>query len=103
MDVFFAILIFIAVIGITAVLFGGWVIVSVVRWLGRGMSALVGVPPNPPSPALTATAPDRARCPRARCHAENPKSARFCRRCGKAMTEAQAAATGAAGPARSAV
>jgi hypothetical protein len=83
MDVLAAILVFVAVIAVTAVLFGGWLVVTVVRGLVRGLGLLL----DPPRPRPTALTPDRVLCPRARCHAENPTGAQFCRRCGKPLAE----------------
>ena len=43
-EVFFTIFLFIAITGITAVLFGGWVLLTVFRVLGRGLGLLFGSP-----------------------------------------------------------
>ena len=76
------ILIFIGVIAVTVLLFGGWLVVSlvkaVVRALGGGQLAHGGY-------SALATTPDKVRCFRARCHAENPRDGRFCRRCGYSL------------------
>jgi hypothetical protein len=79
-EVLVTILIFIGVIAVTVLLFGGWLVVALVRGFTR---LLIG-----PEPAtgrqrmLAPTAPNRVRCARPRCHAENPVGVRFCRRCG---------------------
>ena len=89
MDVFGAIFIAIAVIGITAVLFGGWLLVALMRGLGQAINFLIGggVPSQlPVPPAITANG---VRCPRARCHAENPRGVEFCRRCGRSLRAEQ--------------
>ena len=85
------ILIFIAVIAITAVLFGGWLIVAVISLLGRML-----MKPFRPAPSSTLTRPSEAtsaatttiRCPNERCRAENPAGASFCRRCGTPVRSA---------------
>jgi hypothetical protein len=81
------ILIFVAVIAITAVLFGGWLVLTIVRALGRAI-----LPPRrevDELPMLATTAATTARCPNERCRAENPPAASFCRRCGTAMRSVQ--------------
>src|SRR5689334_4726711 len=81
------ILIFVAVIAIAAVLFGGWLVVTIVRPLGRAI-----LPPKREAeelPMLQTTAVTTARCPKERCRAENPAMASFCRRCGTAMRSVQ--------------
>lgn len=81
------ILIFVAVIAITAVLFGGWLVLTIVRALARAIfsSRRKGWDLT----MLETTAPTTARCPNDRCRAENPAAASFCRRCGTAMRSVQ--------------
>jgi hypothetical protein len=72
---------------IAALLFGAWVTVAfvrlVVRLLGGGGPRQVrGAPP----------APGQVLCVHARCHAHNPPAAHFCRRCGRSLGAARAAA-----------
>ena len=83
-EVVVTILIFIGVIAVTVVLFAGWLVVSLMRGLTR---LLMGTSrPSARGQALfAATSPDRIRCARARCHAENPQRGRFCRRCGYSL------------------
>ena len=76
------ILIFIGVIAVTVLLFGGWLVVALVKGVVR---ALGGGPPARPGYSALATTPDKVRCLRARCHAENPRGGRFCRRCGYSL------------------
>jgi hypothetical protein len=76
------ILIAIGVIVLTAVIFGGWLLVNVIRLISRGIAGLLGVPHHQ-RPMLSR--PVTVRCPRSRCHAENYPTARFCRRCGVGM------------------
>jgi hypothetical protein len=78
------ILIFVAVIAITAVLFGGWLILAILNLLGRLLFAPLrkgGAPEStlvlPPGETMTTI-----RCPNDRCRAENPAIASYCRRCG---------------------
>ena len=78
------ILIFVAVIAITAVLFGGWLIVAVINLIGRLLFAPMRRDAAPTSTlVLHPTEPTTTiRCPNERCRAENPATASFCRRCG---------------------
>src|SRR5690348_15379065 len=89
MDFFGAIFIAIAVIGVTAVLFGGWILVTAMRGLGQAIHLLLG-PVGPPPRRLPMTRSNMVRCPRARCHAENPVGVQFCRRCGRSLVPEQA-------------
>lgn len=77
-------LIVVGVIVLTALIFGGWLLMTVVRLISRGIAGLLGVP-NYQRRSLTTSA--MLRCPRPRCHAENHPSARFCRRCGMGMND----------------
>lgn len=72
--------VFIAIIGISAILFGGWVLVCVFK----GISHVVGMmfcAANAVTKGVD-THSDGV-CPS--CHQANPTSARFCRRCGRPM------------------
>jgi len=66
-EFFITIFVFIALFGLTVVLFGGWVVVMTVR----GISGLIG--------GLFASSSNA--CPT--CREKNPNWARFCRRCGQ--------------------
>jgi hypothetical protein len=79
-------LIAIGVLLVSALLFGGWLIVSIVRLIGRALG------PSPRVNALPAPALNRVRCGREGCRAENPAPARFCRRCGRMLQVGQAPA-----------
>lgn len=81
MDPLLGILLFIAVMAIAAVAFGGWVLMALVR----AMTRLLGLAPRGHLPDQAAVP---AICPRERCRAENPGEARFCRRCGQPMRPA---------------
>ena len=75
--------IFFGVILITALLFGGWVIITLVRFILRGLVALVSphsLPPPAPQPR-----PIMIVCTNPRCRHGNPSLAQFCRRCGNAL------------------
>jgi hypothetical protein len=76
------ILIFIGVIAVTVLLFGGWLVVALVKGVVR---ALGGGQGHAGAYSALATTPDKVRCFRARCHAENPRGVRFCRRCGYSL------------------
>jgi hypothetical protein len=84
--VFVVTLIVIGVLLVSALVFGGWLIVSIVRLIGRAVG------PSPRPNALPAPALNRVRCGRQGCGAENPTPARFCRRCGRILNLQQAAA-----------
>ena len=86
--------IFFAVIAITALLFGGWVVITLVRFVLRGLVAIVSPMPSPSSPSsLPPPAPQPGhatlRCTNARCLHVNPAIAQFCRRCGNALPAVQ--------------
>ncbi|MDB5173621.1 MAG: hypothetical protein JWO87_3878 [Phycisphaerales bacterium] len=86
MHLVFATLIFIAVIVVTVIIFGGWVVVTLIRTIARAISG----PRTAPVARQVSYGPPLARqqlirCPQTRCMADNPAGARFCRRCGQAM------------------
>ena len=60
---------------ITAALFCGWIIWAIIRFIVGGITRLAGGAPIRPQLAAV-------RCARIGCAAQNPTSARFCRRCG---------------------
>jgi hypothetical protein len=78
-DVVFTILVFIGVISVTALLFGGWLIMTLVRFARRVL--------NPPRPAMLNM--QQPVCPNPGCRAPSPANARFCRRCGSRLTIGQ--------------
>ena len=61
-----AIFVFIALFGLTILLFGGWLVVTIVKGIGAAASGLFS---------------SSAACPS--CREKNPSWARFCRRCGQ--------------------
>lgn len=76
-ELFIAILVFLALIFLGSLVFGGWLLVSVARLIGRA----VGAGGRRQAGALSQ--PHTIRCTHERCRAVNPERARFCRRCGK--------------------
>src|SRR4051812_36264412 len=86
-EVVFTIFLFIAITGITAVLFGGWVIVSVFRMAGHVFGAVFGASRHFRPIAMRASA--MRACSNPSCKTHNPTDARFCRRCGTHLPEAQ--------------
>jgi hypothetical protein len=64
---------------VLTLVFGGWVIVVVLRLVGRILGGLFA-----PAPAPRAILPV-IRCGHPKCRATNPGRARFCRRCGKML------------------
>jgi hypothetical protein len=57
------------------------IIIAIVRAIFGGARAVMGVASGPSQPL------DLQPCTQVRCHAINPRGARFCRRCGKALGE----------------
>ena len=82
-DIFILVLIVLGALVLGTVLFGGWLILKVVSLIGRGLGSMVGLP-TAHRPALAS--PPTLRCPRPKCHAANAPAAKFCRRCGTAMS-----------------
>lgn len=78
MHFLFVIFVAVAIFAVTAVVFSGWLVVVISRWLYR----LLDLSPRSSGATSMPTSPNHVRCPRSGCHAENLKSARFCRRCG---------------------
>src|SRR4051812_32215135 len=85
-EAFAAIFIFIAIIAVTAVLFGGWLIVTLVRVLFRGASYLLGDEERQP---MSLPGQNNATGPRAIGRPPSPAAAGFGRRCGRQMPRAQ--------------
>jgi hypothetical protein len=80
MEIAITILIILGVVLVTALVLGGWLIVAVVRLIGGLFSAGASH-----ASTLPAAGPGRVRCPHPKCRADNPHTARFCRRCGKML------------------
>lgn len=84
-DLVFGILIVFGLALVGTLVFGGWVIVAVLRLAGRMLRGVFGAPPAlPPAPQVV-------RCGHPGCRAVNPGRARFCRRCGKMLHARQPA------------
>ena len=81
-DLVVTILIFVGIMGVTALLFGGWVVVSIVRFAARKLSGQPAMLP----PQMTGMGPT---CANDRCRTTNPPGARFCRRCGQNLGQPQ--------------
>jgi hypothetical protein len=80
----FSIIIFMAVIVITTVIFGGWVMFTVFRGFGR----LLGSGSRYPQPAQRFDVPPvngSIQCTAPGCRHVSPSGARFCRHCGRAL------------------
>ncbi len=75
------ILIFFAAIVVAAVVLVGWLIIAIVRLLGRLIFG-ESQPARAFTGLLRAEAPLGRRCGNDRCCADNPGAADYCRRCG---------------------
>jgi hypothetical protein len=80
----FTVFIFFIVIALTAVIFFGWIVFTIVRLIIGGIQALF-IPDHRSRAAVT----PGVRCQTRGCFAVNPPQARFCRRCGRALPVAQ--------------
>ncbi len=77
-------LLIMGVIAITAVVFGGWLLVTFFRLIGRCISAIFAPPaPRPPRAMGQNANQNGLVCARQSCRALNLPTARFCRRCGQ--------------------
>ena len=91
MEGLLTILIFVGVISLTALIFGIWIVTALARAIFRGFFAIftpqreLEAPPTAP----TSVATRGIVCTNARCRATNPETARFCRRCGSALPQAE--------------
>jgi len=74
---------FIAVTVLASIVFGGWLLVMIVRLIGRSIGFALGGSRYDAAEMLPGNV-DR-RCGNPSCRARNPVSAKFCRRCGRAM------------------
>ena len=87
MELVVAILVFVGILALTTLLFGGWLIVAVIRLISRMLMAPFRASTELESTrtlpgAASATTTTTIRCLNDRCRAENPAVASFCRRCG---------------------
>jgi ribosomal protein L40E len=76
-------LVVVAVVFVGIVIVLGLVFVRVGRRVHGFLGGVAGMNGQRRIPTLSTR--NTLRCPESRCHAENPVSARFCRRCGAAM------------------
>ena len=79
-----ALLVLMGVIAVSTVVFAAWVVLSIVRWVFRGVFGILGVGHQRP-PALPHRTFGSHRCSRPGCQTINPSAARFCRRCGREL------------------
>ena len=84
-DPFSIIFIFMGIIAIGAIVFGVWVVAAIIRLVIR---VFTGLFTWNPAPDRNLGDPTRI-CPRSGCHAVNPSSARFCRRCGRELLRSE--------------
>jgi len=75
------VLLFFGVMAITAVVFGGWLMVAIFRFVG----GLIGGGPSP----IHQQNVDGRHCGNEKCRAINAVDAKFCRRCGREMPTPQ--------------
>jgi hypothetical protein len=87
-EIVVTLLLFGVVIVITALVFGAWLIFSVIRLVFRGAGALIGNA-SPHRRVQQLTGMSTVKCPNARCRSANPVVARYCRRCGRALPAPQ--------------
>ena len=84
--------VFVGIMVISALIFGGWFLVMIVR----GIASFLGLRPAPMGPAAIGPrrpsgavqigpVPNQRTCPYELCKASNDSSARFCRRCGRQL------------------
>ena len=91
MEAFFlTMIVFFGVITLTALVFGVWVVATVLKLIIRGITgigrAVLPAPANlPPLPGVARG----ATCSNQQCRATNPSGARFCRRCGRELPQPQ--------------
>jgi hypothetical protein len=87
-EVFVTLFLFVAIIMVTALLFGGWVIFMIIRLIVRALAAIFGVS-RPRAQITMPLQSPMVTCSNQRCRGPNPISARFCRRCGVALPSPQ--------------
>ena len=91
-DIFITFFAFLGIMMVTAIVFGVWVIASiigvgvrVVRWGARSV-----FPSSQAASRMVAVRRGTVQCQRPRCGAENPEAATFCRRCGQRISSVAA-------------
>ena len=83
MEIVIAILVFLGVVLVAVLFFGGWVIVSVVGLIARAIGGNRSYAAPPAARAQRMPPPQRIICAQGNCRAPNVAAARFCRRCGR--------------------
>lgn len=84
------ILIFMGVIVVTALIFGIWVVVTMIRLFFRAIFGLGrAILPSEPRQVTMPAIGRGPTCPHTQCRAVNPPLARFCRRCGQSLPQPQ--------------
>ena len=85
------VLIFVGIMVVSALVFGGWFLVMLVRGIGAFLGLRQTPPPaqigvrRPSGAVQIGPVPNQRTCPYELCRAPNDGSARFCRRCGREM------------------
>src|SRR5947208_3313722 len=87
-EVFVTLILFVVVMMVTALLFGGWVIFTIIRLIFRALGAVFSPAPSRARITMPQTQP-LVTCSNPRCRGPNPLAARFCRRCGVALPSPQ--------------
>lgn len=89
-EVFLVVVVFMVIVAVTMLIFGGWIILKVFS----GVGSLLGVgsrtfPQRPVQGGVAVQSREVVQCRVAGCRHFNPAKARFCRHCGHALTNAQ--------------
>lgn len=75
---------------LTALLFGGWLIVQVLRGVARVICRALDLPVTRTNAGqIEAKARSSVTCPNPQCRAASAADARFCRRCGQTLPQPQ--------------
>ena len=94
MEFILFLVIFVAIMFVSALVFGGWFIVMIARGIGAFLGVRSGGPQLPPQPhgfrrpsgaVQTGPVVGQRTCAYELCKAPNDATARFCRRCGRQL------------------
>jgi hypothetical protein len=84
--------IFVGIMAVSALIFGGWFLVMLVRGIATFLGLRTAPPPamaigprRPSGAVQIGPVPNQRTCPYELCKAANDGSARFCRRCGREL------------------
>ena len=89
-EIFLGVFIFIGIVAVTALVFGGWVIGNISRALGRALGLISDRPPaSLPPPFREGLVAPMVNCGVRGCGYANPRNARYCRHCGAPLSKAQ--------------